>query len=442
MSLKIIMPNQTLLVNAIIMYLYTDPGIGKSTLAHTADKAVVFDFDKGQHRVSADLRRGAVVPVQQWSDIELMKESDLAGFNTIVADTVGAMLDCIKIHLAKNQENLQRDKNLTIKAQGLANNLFMKTVLSWISYGKDVVFIAHSTEEEAGKDKNRVVRPDLGGKNRNMLYRMADMMGYMHSSTDDEGNNERHIYFNPSANHHAKNSGNLGLKVNDKNGNPVNTGQVFVPDLANNPTFLADLIKQAKDHINTITPEQIAEIKAQEELSNFKQSCTEANYNSDLNQLTESLDREHPYTMSMWHSIQLRGREMKCSFNKEKKRWFEDTPFKGITDAQRDEIQDLLAASSLDVMAFCQSQGIDALIQIEAKNFNDVKAFITNSTQNHLNITEQQRDELQAFIDERGLDVKSVCEHLGLDALTEIEVSKLDAVKAEIDQIAKAGVTV
>ena len=57
-------------------------------------------------------------------------------------------------------------------------------------------------------------------------------------------------------------------------------------------------------------------------------------------------------------------------------------------------------------------------------------------------ISDAQRDELQAFIDERGLDVKSVCEHLGLDALTEIEVSKLDAVKAEIDQIAKAGVTV
>lgn len=439
MALNIIMPNQTLLVNAIIMYLYTDPGIGKSTLAHTADKAVVFDFDKGQHRVAANLRRGAVVPVKQWSDIELMKESDLASFNTIVADTVGAMLDCIKIHLAKNQENLQRDKNLTIKAQGLANNLFMKTVLSWISYGKDVVFIAHSTEEEAGKDKIRVVRPDLGGKNRNMLYRMADMMGYMHSSTDAEGNNERHIYFNPSANHHAKNSGNLGLKITDGNGNQVNTGQVFVPDLASNSTFLADLISEAKKHINTITPEQAAEIKAQEELSNFKQSCKEANYNSDLNQLTESLDKEHPYAMSMWHSIQLRGREMKCTFDKEKKRWYENTPFIGITDAQRDELQDLLISSNMDVMAFCQSQGIDALIQIEASNFNNVKALIVESTHPALNISDQQRDDLQAFISERGLDVKTVCEYLGVDALTQIEASKFEAVKAEIDKLAKEG---
>lgn len=51
MALNIIMPNQALLVSSIIFYLYTDPGLGKSSIAHTTDKPVVFDFDKGQHRV-------------------------------------------------------------------------------------------------------------------------------------------------------------------------------------------------------------------------------------------------------------------------------------------------------------------------------------------------------------------------------------------------------
>ena len=52
-------------------------------------------------------------------------------------------------------------------------------------------------------------------------------------------------------------------------------------------------------------------------------------------------------------------------------------------------------------------------------------------------ISDQQRDELQNFIAERGLDVKTVCEHFGIDALTQIEAAKLAAVKQEIEILAK-----
>ncbi|MGG6498706.1 UNVERIFIED_CONTAM: AAA family ATPase, partial [Bacteroidetes bacterium 56_B9] len=71
------------------------------------------------------------------------------------------------------------------------------------------------------------------------------------------------------------------------------------PDLKTSPTFLADLIKQAKDHINTLTPDQLAAIKAQEDLENWVQSCGEAQYASDLNQLTQSLEDTHLYYKNM-----------------------------------------------------------------------------------------------------------------------------------------------
>lgn len=367
MALNIIKSSQPLLVESIIFYLYTDPGIGKSTLAHTAEKPVVFDFDKGSHRVGNKLRRGDVVPVRQWSDIATMVEKDLEGFKTIVCDTVGAMLDCIKTHLSNNSENRQRDGALTIKAQGLANNIFMQTINKWISYGKDVVFIAHAVEEESGKDKIKVFRPDLGGKNRNMLYRMADVMGYMNSNTNVEGVIERIINFCPSPTHHAKNSGNLN--------------EVLVPDMEFDADFLARLIQQSKDYINSMTPEQIAEIKAQEDLNNFKQNCEEAKYASDLNQLTESLDAQHKYALLMWNAIQLRGHDMKSIFNKESKRWSNPPDFKGITDQQRDELQDLLDQAEMDVMTFCEDQGIESLYGIEAAHFANVKAHIINTTQ-------------------------------------------------------------
>ncbi len=37
-------------------------------MGFTAEKAISFDFDRGAHR-TGELRRGAVVQVQQWSDV-------------------------------------------------------------------------------------------------------------------------------------------------------------------------------------------------------------------------------------------------------------------------------------------------------------------------------------------------------------------------------------
>ncbi|MDC4544949.1 ERF family protein [Acinetobacter baumannii] len=52
-------------------------------------------------------------------------------------------------------------------------------------------------------------------------------------------------------------------------------------------------------------------------------------------------------------------------------------------------------------------------------------------------ISIKQRDQLQAFIDERGLDTKYVCEFLGIDTLAEIQAEKIELAKAEIDKLAK-----
>lgn len=372
MTINIIPADQALNVSAIITYIYADPGLGKSSLGFTADKAVSFDFDRGAHR-TGELRRGAVIPVQQWSDIENIKENDLAAFNTVVIDTVGAMLECIKTHLLKTASNRQQDQTLKLKAQGLANMKFKQYINTLLSFGKDVVFIAHASEDQNGDQV--IYRPELGGKNRNELYRIADMMGYMTTVSTAEGKHARVINFKPSPTHHAKNSGGLGGE----------TGEVWVPDLKDNPHFLAGLIKDAKAHINTLTPAQLANIKAQEDLNNFIQSCSEAQYAADLNQLTETLkaDESHMYFHNMRQAIVARAKVLGCVANKEKKTWENPPEFNGINDIQRDE--------------------------------------------------------LQAFISERGLDVKTVCEYLGIDALTQIESNKLNAVKIEIEKLAKEG---
>jgi len=368
MAINIIPADQPLLVQAIIVYLYADPGLGKTSIGFTGEKAISFDFDKGAHR-TGELRRGAVVQVNQWADVANLTPQDLAPYNTVVIDTVGAMLESIKTHLMLNSTNKQKDGSLKLKAQGLANNIFKQYVNTLISAGKDVVFIAHASEDQNGDQV--IYRPDLGGKNRNELYRIADIMGYLTTVTTGEGKHARVISFKPCPTHHAKNAGGLGGE----------TGEVWVPDLKASPTFLADLIKQAKDHINTMTPEQLAAIKAQEDLENYIQSCAEAQYASDLNQLTEALPQGHCYVLNMWNAVKSRAKELDCTYNKDQKRWSDPAEFFGLSDQQLSEFQD--------------------------------------------------------FIDARGLDAKTVCEHLGIDALNQIEASKLAAVQQEIEQLAK-----
>jgi len=368
MAIPIIPADQALNVSAIITYIYADPGLGKTSLGFTADKAISFDFDRGAHR-TGELRRGAVVPVQQWSDIENITEQDLAPFNTVVIDTVGAMLESIKTHLLKTANNRQQDGALKLKAQGLANMKFKQYINTLLSFGKDVVFIAHASEDQSGDQI--IYRPELGGKNRNELYRIADIMGYLTTVTTGEGKNARVINFKPSPTHHAKNSGALGGE----------TGEVCVPDLKSHPTFLADLIADAKAHINTLTPAQLALAKAVEDLENWKQSCAEAQHAGDFNQMTEALDKEHLYYQNMRQAMLARAKELNCTFNMNLQKWMNPPEFNGISEAQRDELQELLAQAGIDVMTYCEDQGIDSLLGIEAQHFENVKAHIINTTQ-------------------------------------------------------------
>ena len=173
------------------------------------------------------------------------------------------------------------------------------------------MFIAHASEDQNGEQV--VYRPELGGKNRNELYRIADIMGYLTTVRTSEGKNARVINFKPSPTHHAKNSGALGGE----------TGEVWLPDLKTSPTFLADLIKQAKDHINTLTPAQLASAKALEDLENWKQSCEDAVYASDLNHLTETLklDKEHMYYQNMRQAMLDRAKTLGCTFDKPREIW-------------------------------------------------------------------------------------------------------------------------
>ena len=308
MALSLVMPNEIIPVNAIKLYIYGDPSMGKSSLGMTAHKALVIDADKGVYRVGT-LRRAPVQFAENWYQVSCMTEEDLLPFETIVIDTVGRLLDLIKTHVGGEKGNTKRDGSLMLHAHGSANNIFQTFVNRMIDYGKNVVFLAHATED---KDDDVVIhRPDLGGKNRQEIYRLSDCMAYLTYDRDKTGKEKRLLKFSYNQKHHSKDCADLG--------------DIEVPDLIDKPTFLGDLIEGIKSHLNTMTPEQKAHVELEQGWLHWQQICHEAQYASDFNNLTQEVleNKDHPYFKGMWDCLRTCAKQFNMTYNKETTRWTE-----------------------------------------------------------------------------------------------------------------------
>ena len=89
--------------------------------------------------------------------------------------------------------------------------------------------------------------------------------------------NKRIINFNPTAEHDGKNCAEFPL--------------LYVPNLKENPTYLADLIKQAKDKMNSKSAEQI---KAEQEFQEVLDDINRLDTIESLNVMVQILAEGDP----------------------------------------------------------------------------------------------------------------------------------------------------
>lgn len=284
MALNIVTAAQPMRVENLIVFIYGDPGIGKTSLAFSAKNPILFDFDRGAHR--AGKFRKDTVPVSCWADVAAISQEDLEGYDTIVIDTAGRMLDVIISDLVKDQKNCRKNsKELAIQGYGALNKRFSSWLNLIRSFGKDVILLAHAAEDKKGDEL--IIRPDMVGGSKKEAYKVADMMGYMTTTQGIEGA-ETALNFSPSTSHHAKDSGAIG--------------NIVLDNLNTNPHMLADIIAQAKTHINQLSE---AQANAQLELEAYRDDCMAAEYASDLNHLRAALPVEHIYLKEMRQALDL-----------------------------------------------------------------------------------------------------------------------------------------
>src|ERR1700761_5074762 len=162
MAIKIIKSSDPILTENLIIVLYAQPGAGKTTLAFSASKPLLLDFDLGAQRA---LGRKDCVMVNRWIDIADLSADDLVNYNTIVIDTAGRALEILTANIIASTPKLARSTGeLQLQGYGALGTAFKTWLNKLRSFKKDVILICHDKEDKNGD--NLFVRPDAMGSSR------------------------------------------------------------------------------------------------------------------------------------------------------------------------------------------------------------------------------------------------------------------------------------
>ena len=209
--------NELVIPSTVKMMIYGQAGMGKTTVALSAPKPLLLDFDNGVKRVNmAHLDGIDIVQVGSWQDVQQVLQENLSAYQTIVVDTIGKMMDFIITYKCGTRQPQIRD-------WGGINAEFSWMTRTLSSLNKNVVFVAHRDTRKDGDDT--VFIPALREKSYNSIVTELDLLGYL-EMRNENGIQKRTITFDPTSRNDGKNTCNLpGVmfvpNILDKNGNPT-----------------------------------------------------------------------------------------------------------------------------------------------------------------------------------------------------------------------------
>lgn len=217
----------------IKMMVYGQAGAGKTTLALSAPKPLLLDFDNGVKRVNlSHLDNVDIVQITSWQYMQSVLNEDLSCYQTIVVDTIGKMMDFIISYKCGTRQPQIRDwSGINQEFQGFVRSISM--------LNKNIVFVAHRDTRKEGDET--VFIPSLREKNYNSIVTELDLLGYIEMRSES-GKQKRTITFDPTSRNDGKNTCNLPAAMElpitvDEKGNAAGTNdfiqtKVIAPYLA------------------------------------------------------------------------------------------------------------------------------------------------------------------------------------------------------------------
>lgn len=190
--------------------IYGSPGIGKTTLACSAPKPVLIDFDRGVSRVRADHRVDTIMADTYEEVLNDLNSPEMANYDTIIIDTGGSFITFLKdwAFRTKPQAKTKAGEFSGLKGFGYVKTEFqnftnrIKTVLN-----KNIIYVFHS-DEKADKDGNPIQRLVCEGAAKNTVWNSCDFGGYVQML-----GNQRTICFTPEQEFFAKGTHGIVGKI-------------------------------------------------------------------------------------------------------------------------------------------------------------------------------------------------------------------------------------
>lgn len=195
-------PHELNVQTRIKALVYGQAGMGKTTLALSAPKPLLLDFDGGVHRVNYG-HQVPTVQITSWEDCENVLQEDLSAFESIVIDTGGKLLDfmaeCI---IRRNPKMGKTNGSLTLQGFGERKGMFRQFCKQVMMMNKHLIFIAHRDTQKNGEEIRYV--PLFGGSSYDDLVTDLDLVGYLEAV-----GRKRTITFDPTDRNDGKNTCNL-----------------------------------------------------------------------------------------------------------------------------------------------------------------------------------------------------------------------------------------
>lgn len=231
-----IQKGEKLTVDNLLILIYGEVGIGKTSLALSTKEPIIIDAENGVRR--SEFRTGKdIVVVNTFDELateiqNIKPEKLFPEYQTIVIDTVDSLLERIREYIERQDYSLRKN---TLRMYGVLKDHFNMMLSKLQQTGKDVILISHSSQEEI----NGIIRttPKITGGSKELIKQRTDFIGYLSNK-----NGNRHLTFSPTEYYDGKNS--CGLD------------DVAIPSLSKEPLFFDSIITEMKEKINRTIKEK------------------------------------------------------------------------------------------------------------------------------------------------------------------------------------------
>lgn len=247
MAVRRITETDVVEVRTLNVLLFGQPGAWKTSIAQTAESPYTIDFDKGIHR---SFNRKTADQIDFWCDLDSPEVAEaLLASKTVVVDTIGRALDMLTAEVLKSSSHGTPASGLNQHGWGALKNRFALWVSTVRRAGKDIIFLAHADDKEKGEESWS--KPDIQGGTYKEVMKMMDLAGWVYKTTTGG----RQIDFRGIGQTPGKDTAGWGV--------------VDVPNLREQPSFMAELLADAKLTIGKTAAASAAMARAVKEWGEF-----------------------------------------------------------------------------------------------------------------------------------------------------------------------------